>query len=230
MENTKKATPALPKEKKTKPQSGTGRKAAIALLCAVAVFIALVAVERSMTSVPTVSVLMATTEVPAGLAIDEGNVAQFFVAGTINAATAPATAFTKSEELVGKITATQFDANEVATPGRFTAASENLTGIANPVEVSVAVSSSGYADGGRIRAGDRVNIGYIPKSEDSKEYVEILQNVYVVSAMDSAGAAALSEGDGVVSTMFSLAVSKADAEKLYSNIELGAVAVHKVSD
>lgn len=213
--------------KQKKPVS-VALKAAVAALLGLVLFVVLLAVEKSaVTPPPTVQVVAAIADVPAKLTLSAENVSQYFSLLELPETSAPAAAVTKVADLVGLATGTAFTANEVATPNRFD--SLGTAQLTNPVEVAVSVSASAYADGGRIRAGDRVNIGYIAKAEDGSGYMEVLQDVLVVGAMDSSGAAAVSAGDGVVATMFALSMDKADATIMYSKIELGNVVIQKVN-
>lgn len=204
-------------------------KALVALLLAAVVFIVLLAVERAGTEPPPEkSVVVASHTVPQSMEITKANVGQYFVMESINADTAPATAYESPEALIGMITATSFSKNEIATNSRFRAAT--VEDLRDPVEVSLSVASASYADGGRIRAGDKVHIGFVSKKDDTAAYTEILNNVFVVSAMDSSGVSAVSADDGVITTLFSVALSKRDAQTLYDQIELGNVVLQKVTE
>lgn len=212
------------KHKFFKPTAG---KAAVALVLSLITFIVLITVQRSFIELPpTKTVLAAVTEIPAGTQITTENVNQYFAEISLNTDAVPENVYVSTDEIIEKITANNISRNEVATQNRFIDTS-GAQDIQNPVEVSVAAASSAYADGGRIRAGDRVNIGYI-LSGDEKKYIEILSNVYVTAALDSTGVSAANESDGVITTQFSLLIPKADAETLYSQIERGNVVVQKV--
>lgn len=212
------------KHKFFKPTAG---KAAVALILSVIAFIVLITVQRSFIELPpTKTVLAAVTEIPAGTQITTENVNQYFATMSLNSDAAPKAAYIDAQEVIGKITCGDISRNETATQNRFIDTS-GAQDIQNPVEVSVAAASSAYADGGRIRAGDSVNIGYI-LSGDEKQYIEILSSVYVTAALDTSGVSAANQNDGVIATQFSLLIPKADAETLYSQIERGNVVVQKV--
>lgn len=215
-------TPQLPA-----PKKNNAAKALIALLCAIAMFIALVTAERNAVALPpTQMVVAATGEIPDNLILTTENIAQYFGLVEINQSAAPDLAYADPDELVGLVTTTTFARGEIATQNRFADATAAIA--PDAVEVSVAATNSSYANGGRIRTGDHVNIGYIDTGDGSSQYVEILSDIYVVSAMDSSGNRAVSAGDGVVATLFSLSMSKTDADTLYSHIELGNVVVQKI--
>lgn len=216
------ATPQLPA-----PKKNSAAKALIALLCAIAVFVALVAAERNAVALPpTQMVVAATGDVPDNLILTTDNIAQYFALVEINQSAKPALSYADPDELVGLVTTTAFSRGEIATQSRFADATAAV--VPDAVEVSVAATNSSYANGGRIRTGDLVSIGYIDTGDGSSQYVEILSGIYVIAAMDSSGNRAVSAGDGVVATLFSLSMSKADAAALYSHVELGNVVVQKI--
>lgn len=105
-------------------------------------------------------VIVATADIPANEIITEENISKYFDRRSYNILNTP-TDTLKPEEvfsLVGKKTLVPLKVGETVSLKDFTDPNIYIETVTDPIEISLALSSIASSDGGKIRAGDLVNI------------------------------------------------------------------------
>lgn len=135
--------------------------AGVSILAAFIIFIILVAIENKIVKgVDKTGVVVAMTDVPAGIVLNENNIQTLFTVEPRESKSIPAGAYTSGYPLVGTVTARQIQAKEIVTPASLI--TEDLyADVEDPVELSLDVSKLGQAVGGTLRAGDIIDIKVI---------------------------------------------------------------------
>ena len=133
----------------------------IALAIAVVVFVGFIFLQNYFSEkISYKEVFVVKTEIPAGEIITESNIANYFGKKQINALDAVEGAYTPAdyEKLYGMRTKVVLHVGEEVSESDFENVNVYLDIIENPVELSFATSGMETTDGGKIRAGDIVNI------------------------------------------------------------------------
>jgi hypothetical protein len=133
----------------------------IAIIIAVVVFIGFVFLQNFFTEkISYKQAFVVKTEIPAGEILTEENIQNYFGLKEINALDAVESAYTADQyqELIGQRAKVTLHVNEEVSPSDFENVNVYLDYIENPVEMSIATSGIATTNGGKIRAGDIVNI------------------------------------------------------------------------
>ena len=133
----------------------------IALAIAVVVFVGFIFLQNYFSEkISYKEVFVVKTEIPAGEIITESNIANYFGKKQINALDAVEGAYTPAdyEKLYGMRTKVVLHVGEEVSESDFENVNVYLDIIENPVELSFPTSGMETTDGGKIRAGDIVNI------------------------------------------------------------------------
>lgn len=133
----------------------------IALVIAVVVFVGFIFLQNYFSEkISYKEVFVVKTEIPAGEIITESNIANYFGKKQINALDAVEGAYTPAdyEKLYGMRAKVVLHVGEEVSESDFENVNVYLDIIENPVELSFATSGMETTDGGKIRAGDIVNI------------------------------------------------------------------------
>lgn len=149
------------KSKKDKTTTGGERKALaalVAIVAAIILFAVLTIIQRNIVNAgEKVSVVVAQTDVPAGILLTQESVQQYFTIQLRLKSEVPTGTFHSGQSLIGQITSRPLYANEILTANSLT--NENpYEGIDDPVELSIDVSKLSHAVSGTLRAGDRIDV------------------------------------------------------------------------
>lgn len=135
--------------------------AVISLICAIAVFIGLLFLDNYFSEDITYKeIVVCKKDIPEGEIITEENLETYLGVQNINVLTINNGAITKEDvnSLLKKKTKINLYKGEIVTLKDFQDLNIYTDHIVNPIEVSIAVDSMAASDGGKIRAGDLVNI------------------------------------------------------------------------
>ena len=105
-------------------------------------------------------VIVASVDIPEGEIITEENFGKYFGTSNVNVLNSTAGALSRedAEKLINMKTRVSLQKGEIVTLKDFQDLNVYLDSIDNPIEISIAVDSMAASDGGKIRAGDLVNI------------------------------------------------------------------------
>ena len=122
--------------------------------------------------------------------ITEDNASHYFKLQTCSTSGLPDGVITDLSVLTGRIADRTYNPNEIVTISGFVLPDERISGIANPVEVSLNANMLSQVVGGVLRAGDYINIwSVVQDSGNNKEFmaVQICSHAYVTRAFTSSG-------------------------------------------
>lgn len=140
--------------------------ALLALVLAILIFGVLLLVKNIFEEDVTYKeVLVAKTDIPENEIITEGNVNGYFDIRQINALDAIEGSLSDVTALIGFQTKVPLYRGEIISGKDFKNLSKNIKDFKEPVEISIDVGSPAQADGGKIRAGDVVNINIMMTRE-----------------------------------------------------------------
>lgn len=105
-------------------------------------------------------VIVASVDIPEGEIITEENFGKYFGTSNINVLNSTVGALSRedAEKLINMKSRVSLQKGEIVTLKDFQDLNVYLDSIENPIEISIAVDSMASSDGGKIRAGDLVNI------------------------------------------------------------------------
>ena len=174
------------KGSKRKKEQGTASRAVAgvslaALVAAVAVFVILTQMEKSMLAdYEKGTVYMAAAAIPRGQRITEENFAEYFSKGELDVKYIPRTALTVLEQIQDLAAVYDVEPGVVLTEGMFEKVSDVLGHMAEPVIAGFKADDVYQVAGGILRAGDRttaaqrVNV-YLDKSDVELFYQGLAQ-------------------------------------------------------
>lgn len=103
-------------------------------------------------------VLIAKTDIPENEIITEANVSSYFERKEMNILDTMNGCINSVDSIIGTQSKVFLYKGEIITEKDFRNVSQNVYDFNNPVEISIDVGAAANADGGKIRAGDTVNI------------------------------------------------------------------------
>ena len=155
-----------------------------AFLAAVAVYVALLQMEKNMLSeYEKAQVWVAIQEIPAGELLTEPNAKDYFEPMMVDAQLVPETAFVSGEEANGLVAIAKIEKGVFLTKGMFQPLEEITQGMQEPVVAGFKAEDLSQVVGGVLRAGDRIHI-YASEEEMTSL---IWENVYVQKVFDING-------------------------------------------
>lgn len=162
----------------------------IGLLLAVMLFVFMTQLEKEMLSdYETKQVVRSVREIPAGTWINENNATEYFMLEMINGKIVTAETVCALQEVYGAYVTRDISEGEVMYSRVFCTEKKLREGYHSPVEISVRVEDVANAVAGTIRKGDCINIyvNEVDTAAKSKEYKEVLKDVIINEAYNSAG-------------------------------------------
>lgn len=205
-------------------------KIATMFICAVlgvVIFIGLLYMESKLLTPNGVEkVVVAKSKIEIGQVIDSNNLNLLFQEEERDKNELPDNAITDINSLIGCMTRNELYKGNV-TPKDAVVENEKITGDTKDlVETSIVASDIGQVVGGIVREGDLVNIGVI--DDTTREYKDILTNVYVNRVFGSDGTA-IEKGSNLPAVGLNTLLTKGDNEILNSAIAKGAIRISKVT-
>lgn len=131
------------------------------LIISIIIFIGLIFIQNTYSKqIVYKDVVVAIQEIPKGTIITDDNKAEYFGIGHINTLNVPENVIDKEtfDKIVDRKAIINISKNTPISEEYFKKLNHYTDDIKNPIEVSVSISSLGDADGGKLRAGDIVNI------------------------------------------------------------------------
>ena len=151
----------LKKEKEGKGgfQMSTIVFALLALILTVALFFGLIFIQNHLSEeIIYTDVIVAKTDIPEGTIITMENANLYLERRQFNSMTIPRGSIVDPQTIIGQRTRVPMITGEMLTIKDFENLNKYLDGIEDPVEISIAAPDAANADGGKIRAGDLINI------------------------------------------------------------------------
>ena len=133
----------------------------VSLFISIIVFFALIFIQNTYSKqIVYKDVVVAIQEIPKGKIITDENKSEYFGIGHINILNVPENVIDKEtfDKIVDRKAIVDISKNTPISESYFKKLNHYTDDIENPIEVSVSISSLGDADGGKLRAGDIVNI------------------------------------------------------------------------
>ena len=104
------------------------------------------------------NIVCAKTDVPEGAIITKNNASDYFTMKNMNALDIPEKALTSLTPIEGSRTKVAFVSGEVISEKDFDSSNVDLSKFKNPVEISIPLGDAASSNGGKLRAGDVVNL------------------------------------------------------------------------
>ncbi|MCM1026197.1 MAG: hypothetical protein NC432_07160 [Roseburia sp.] len=201
---------------------------AAALVAALAVFIAMLQVEKNaMTSYEKGTVYVAAREIPRGQMITEENYSRYFTQRELEKSCIAATALRSPEQITGLAAGFDIEPGVLLTEGMFEKRSDILKTMKEPVVAGFKADDLYQVVGGTLRAGDRIHIYRVT---EGAETVLVWDNVYVQEVFDQTGTR-IENGDANTAVQrINVYLDKKDVETFYSELASGTLRVVKKID
>lgn len=196
-----------------------------ALLSAVVVFAVMVQMEKNiLTQYEKGIIYVASTEIPRGEVVTEGNYARFFTEQQLDSSCIPATAINSPDQIRGLVAKTDIEQGVLLTAGMFEPVDEVLEAMEKPVIAGFKAEDLYQVVSGVLRSGDRVSI-YSVKEE---EVTLVWQNVFVQQVFDASGTV-IASGDTVTAAQrINVYLDRKDVEQFYGELAAGSLRVVKM--
>ncbi len=218
------------KGSKRKKEQGTASRAVAgvslaALVAAVAVFVILTQMEKSMLAdYEKGTVYMAAAAIPRGQRITEENFAEYFSKGELDVKYIPRTALTVLEQIQDLAAVYDVEPGVVLTEGMFEKVSDVLGHMAEPVIAGFKADDVYQVAGGILRAGDRIHIYSVREGEEVISWEE----VYIQQVFDASGET-IPNGDRTTAAQrVNVYLDKSDVELFYQGLAQGSLRVVKI--
>lgn len=199
-----------------------------ALVAAVAVFVAMLQLEKNMLSQYEKGVIyVAQKNIPKGQFITDENWEEYVEIKELDKTCIPQTAITNESQLENLIAVFEIDEGVLLTDGMFTEQKEVLKNMAEPVTAGFKAEELYQVIGGTLRTGDRIHIYQV---NDEGETFPVWLNVFVQQAFDSSGMLIANDDKTTPAQMLNVYLDKKDVEAFYTELAKGTLRVVKVSE
>jgi len=202
----------------------TGVSAA-ALAAAVAVFIILVQMEKSvLDQYEKGQVYMAAGMIPKGQMITEENYSQYFTVAELDKRLIPASAIAGPEQVKGLAAVFDVEQGVLLTRGMFEELETVLKGMEEPVIAGFKAEDIYQVAGGTLRAGDRIHIYTVREGEAELAW----EAVYVQQVFDASGGNISNMDQSTAAQRINVYLDKQDVEAFYAGLAEGSLRAVKV--
>lgn len=222
-----------------KKKKGTIRALIIALIMSVAVFVAIIAVERYMLkNYEKAEVVVALKDIAAGTYITEDNRKEYFGVIELPKDAVMENVIVNIKDIEEYQVSYDMQKNEQLTKNKMLDTTTEILGAyENPVEASLKVENISSAVAGTLRRGDRVDIvGHAGTDENQNEQFvtgdtleTILEDVYISGAYNSNGEEITVDSAINASVVFNFIIEKDDYEIYVNAVNAGDIQLIKVS-
>ena len=196
-----------------------------ALVAAVATFVILMQVEKSvLTQYEKGIVYTASKAIAKGQMITEENYMQYMTQREMDKNMIPDTALTEPAQVRGMAAAYDVEEGVLLTGGMFEELDEILAGMEEPVIAGVKAEDIYQVAGGMLRAGDRIHIYTV---RDGKA-VLAWEEVYVQQVFDASGKGISNTDSSTVAQRMNVYQDKRDNEAFYTELAGGSLRAVKV--
>lgn len=131
----------------------------LSLFLTIALFIGLVIAQSFLLEDITYKeIVIAKTDIPRNVIITENNIETYFTKKAVNILDVTAGAMELPTELIGQKAVVMIHAGEPVAAKDFEKLSKYIEGFEEPVEISIQIPDIASADGGKLRAGDLINL------------------------------------------------------------------------
>lgn len=196
-----------------------------ALVAAVATFVILMQVEKSvLTQYEKGIVYTASKAIAKGQMITEENYMQYMTQREMDKNMIPDTALTEPAQVRGMAAAYDVEEGVLLTGGMFEELDEILAGMEEPVIAGVKAEDIYQVAGGMLRAGDRIHIYTV---RDGKA-VLAWDEVYVQQVFDASGKGISNTDSSTVAQRMNVYLDKRDIEAFYTELAGGSLRAVKV--
>ena len=184
----------------------------LALLLALALFAGLLAVQSQVLGkYEQVEVAVAKKDMEAGTDLTEFNTGEYFEIIKVRKSLVVDSSIRRLKELYGHHTRIPFKKGAMAYQENFQSESRETKDLADPIEVSVSLSSFSDGVAGTLRKGDRVHIYFIDRESGNTELFGS-GPVYISESFTSAGEPAAVSDHQAVASVFSLIIERSMSE------------------
>ena len=213
--NTKSGTLTL----KQQERKDSTRVILISIAMAVIIFVLLLVIASSILDTgETKEVYRASKDIEKGTKITSNNINTYFEKKNYPVDDIPANHIVEPNELLDVYIIKDYVAKDIVTKEGLSKQEDIIAGIKNPIEVSISVSSIDSVVGGIIREGDFVNIYVVEDDKDfGKVATKIIDNCYIVKAMDGSGVEITRDKKDVVTSLFNIIIPM-EKEKEFNEV------------
>lgn len=196
-----------------------------ALVASVAVFAAMIQMEKSiLTRYEKGVIYTAVKEIPKGQLITEENYRQYFREQQLDLSCIPQTALSSPEQAAGLTAVYDIEPGVLLTGGMFQKMDTILEGMEKPVVAGFKADDIYQVAGGVLRAGDRVNIYSVKNGETVLVWAE----VFVQQVFDASGTS-IANGDAVTAAQrINVYLDEAEVSDFYAELASGSLRVVKL--
>lgn len=194
-----------------------------AFTAAAAIYLVLLQIEKNtLAGYEKTEVYLAACEIPAGQAIREEDLENYFQPAQIDSELVPEKALQEPEQAVGTIAASGIDKGSVLTEGMFRELDEILEDMEHPVIAGFRADDLYQVVGGVLRSGDRI---HIYSSEEGLGTFPVWENVYVQQVFDSSGNTIENSDKTTAAQRINIYLDKDEVERFYTGLEKGSLRV-----
>lgn len=199
-----------------------------ALVAAVAVFVAMLQLEKNMLSQYEKGVIyVAQKNIPKGQFITNENWEEYVDIKELDKTCIPQKAITGETQLENLIAVFDIDEGVLLTEGMFTEQKEVLRNMSEPVTAGFKAEELYQVIGGTLRTGDRIHIYQV---NEEGETLPVWLNVFVQQAFDSSGMLIANDDKTTPAQMLNVYLDKKDVEAFYTELAKGTLRVVKVCE
>lgn len=198
-----------------------------ALVASVAVFVAMVQMEKNiLTRYEKGVIYTAAKEIPKGQLITEENYQQYFKEQQLDKSCIPQTALSLPGQAGGLAAVFDIEPGVLLTSGMFQELDTILAEMEKPVVAGFKAEDIYQVAGGVLRAGDRVNIYSVKEGETVLVWAE----VFVQQVFDASGTT-IANGDAVTAAQrINVYLNESEVPEFYTELAGGSLRVVKLLD
>ena len=197
-----------------------------ALVAAVAVFIVMLQIEKSvLAEYEKGTVYVAAERIPKGRLVTENDYSVYFREQETDISCIAASALRSPQQLAGLAAKFDIEPGVILTEEMFESLNEIWEQMEEPVIAGFKADDLYQVVGGTVRPGDRIHVYRV---NEDKEAVLIWENVYVAEVFDQTGNRIESDNSNAAAQRINVYLDKADVAPFYAELAAGTLRVVKV--
>jgi len=197
-----------------------------ALLCAVAVFMIMLQIEKNMLSrFEKANVLAAVCEIPRGQVINEENWKTYICVKEVDKSCIASASICEIADVCTMSALYDIEEGTLLTKGMFEPLQEVLSEMKEPVIASIKADDLCHLAGGILRPGDRIHIYRV---SDLGEVMIGWENVFVQQVFDHSGLAISGDDRASAAQRINVYMDKDSMEEFYAQLATGSLRAVKV--
>ena len=207
----------------------------LGIIVSIVVFAVMLNVEKNILSnYEKASVVLAKTDIPEGVIITEKNISSYFYLADREKNTIPGSAYTKLEDLSGKIVMADIDKDIMISKAAVVTMDKNILEMKDMVQISFETDKISQLANGTLRQGDYISIYKIETIKDdnlntrTECYTKpVWQDIFVFEVFDESGLKIENEDNTTAAKLVTVLINKEDITEFYTDFTNDSVKISK---